>query len=174
MLEEVTVHDDNAIQQSDSKLLSNLIQKVFFFVQRNKEKQIDNGFCCWWGGVRLILSICGIVNQRAYQTHVFHVLHILVYDFNGRVEKRTDTSRHTPHDTASQIQINFVRGCKSFLKFSFLIQCCFMRCAIQKWWPFCLSCQICEKGTHRHVRLTDTFSKTILSQKILLKIEELH
>ena len=118
MFEEVTVHDDNAIQQSDSKSLSNLIQKVFFFVQRNKEKQIDNGFCCWWGGV---LSICEIVNQRAYQTHVFHVLHILVYDFNGRVEKRTDTSRHTPHDTASQIQINFVRGCKSFLKFSFLI-----------------------------------------------------
>ena len=119
--EEATVHDDNAIQQSDSKSLSNQIQKVFFFVQRNKEKQIDNGFCCWWGGVRLILSICGIVNQRAYQTHVFYVLHILVYDFNGRVEKRTDTSRHTPHDTASQIQINFVRGCKSFLKFSFLI-----------------------------------------------------
>ena len=103
------------------KVIVKLNSKGVLFVRRNKEKQIDNGFCCWWGGVRLILSICGIVNQRAYQTHVFHVLHILVYDFNGRVEKQTDTSRHTPHDTASQIQINFVRGCKSFLKFSFLI-----------------------------------------------------
>ena len=147
---------------------------MFFFIQRNKEKQIDNGFCCWWGGVKLIFSICGIVNQRAYQTHVFHVLHILVYDFNGRVEKRTDTSRHTPHDTASQIQIYFVRGCKSFLKFSFLLISVVSRGVQYRSDGRSVSrAKFVRKG-HIDVHLTDTFSKTILSQKILLKIEELH
>ena len=118
----------------------------------------------------LLTSVGSLINKHIRHTFLrFAYSRLRLTDEkNGRTLQQ---EAHTSCDNAERLKhINFVRGIVSFLKLSVLFQ----EVHDEEGWKLKLSCAKFVSKGHIDVHSNDTFTKTILGQKFLLKYEELH